>query len=316
MERKNPLAIVTDLHGDPHAALRSLAKADVITYDTTTHIWDIKESAHDTIITILGDGCDRGLDTLGVFAVIAKLREKLKVQVLGGNHELLALGALTGNEQAERTWAWNGGIEFYNEIMGKLGITNITFSVKERALAYAYLQENHGDFLSSLQVIHTQDDILCVHSGSIRGKWEKIIQDGGPDAANKTFAEMIQDTDHLRSKESMEMASPDEPYTFAAPFWAREEDLSSALINESSARILKSLGTNLIIHGHSKTKRAPYVRECKVGGDRYNILNMDAFISNGYRHHDAGWCYAKIDTNGHLHAESDFGNVVDMDLNQ
>lgn len=124
------LYVVSDVHGHREELLRGL---DRLALGADDELW------------ILGDLLDRGPDGFGVLeAVMALQRESRgRVQVLMGNHEILALGRYRFPESRfDQSWRINGG----------------------RPEDQAQLREEHVAWLASLPVMAGVRGHLLIHS--------------------------------------------------------------------------------------------------------------------------------------------------------
>jgi serine/threonine protein phosphatase 1 len=107
----------------------------------------------DDSVVFLGDYIDRGPEARGVIDRILQLREEgLKVIALKGNHELMYLNYLRGND-ADELFLNNGGrttIRSYRTLWNRSG----------------YPPAAHLEFLDNLQLFHESETAFFVHAGA------------------------------------------------------------------------------------------------------------------------------------------------------
>jgi hypothetical protein len=117
---------VSDIHGHPEKLTEALLEAGLIDAEGN---W----SGEDARLWFLGDFFDRGPDGIGVLRMVRRLAEQAadsagEVQVLLGNHEILALGMRKFGDtfvphegitfrSFERSWALNGGQDRDQELL-------------------------------------------------------------------------------------------------------------------------------------------------------------------------------------------------------
>lgn len=117
---------VSDVHGHPEKLTAALQEAGLIDAEGN---W----SGEDSRLWFLGDFFDRGPDGIGVLRMVRRLAEQAAVgegvvQVLLGNHEILALGMRKFGDtfvphegitsrSFERSWALNGGQDRDQELL-------------------------------------------------------------------------------------------------------------------------------------------------------------------------------------------------------
>jgi serine/threonine protein phosphatase 1 len=110
----------------------------------------------DDTMVLLGDYIDRGPDARGVIERILQLREEgLKVIALKGNHEVMYLDYLRG-EDRDGLFLHNGGrrtIRSYRTLRNRSG----------------YPPADHLEFLESLPLFHETESDFFVHAGARPG---------------------------------------------------------------------------------------------------------------------------------------------------
>lgn len=98
-------------------------------------------------LVFLGDYIDRGPGSRKVIERLLELEQQRTCVFLRGNHEMLALDALKGDQQAELTWIFNGGAET---------ITDYDEGI---------FSPEHHDFLKRTQLYHLTAETIFVHAG-------------------------------------------------------------------------------------------------------------------------------------------------------
>ncbi len=123
--------VIADIHGclEPLQALLAL----------------IRPEPEDQLV-FLGDYVDRGPDSRGVIALLLELPGA--PVFLKGNHDDLLLRALANDEDAIRTWLYNGG-----------------FATIESYGGISRIPPAHLAFLRRLRLYHETPEALCVHAG-------------------------------------------------------------------------------------------------------------------------------------------------------
>jgi serine/threonine protein phosphatase 1 len=141
---------VGDVHGcaDRLDALHGLIAADLAAHPVA-----------ETLLVHLGDFIDRGPDSAGVIARLARGSPLPGVPMvaLRGNHEQMMLDAITGDRDAIAHWRSNGG----NAALQSWGIKA---AKKDRNWASDLPAQDYA-FLRSLGLFHRVDGYLFVHAG-------------------------------------------------------------------------------------------------------------------------------------------------------
>lgn len=101
-------------------------------------------------LVFLGDYLDRGWDSPGLIDILIALAQSRPCVFLRGNHEMMALGALAGNEALMDAWLLNGGDETLRQYGGQIS-------------------DEHRAFLSLTRFYYETDDYIFVHSGLTPG---------------------------------------------------------------------------------------------------------------------------------------------------
>jgi len=103
-------------------------------------------------IIFLGDYIDRGRHSKQVIDYIIDLKTRYDVICLEGNHEMMAQDVIKGRGglQSFSSWTLNGGrecLDSYGEHFNQLGV----------------MEDQHGEFLGSLKLVHEEDDYIFCH---------------------------------------------------------------------------------------------------------------------------------------------------------
>lgn len=146
---------VGDIHGcrDELDLLLDRIADDVAGHDGESHL------------VFLGDYLDRGPDSAGVVERLAS-RELPCDQhhFLRGNHEMVILDLLAGNQSVERGWLVYGGVQAL-ESYGVSRSRIFSPSAKVGRLLSDHLPDHHRHFLESLRPSVQLGDYLFVHAG-------------------------------------------------------------------------------------------------------------------------------------------------------
>jgi serine/threonine protein phosphatase 1 len=115
----------------------------------------------DSVLVHLGDYVDRGTDSAGVLwllggALAAPVTRRVDLR---GNHELLMLDALRGNDMAAGIWIDNGG----EMTLRSYGVPD-TLALRPDRWA-AHVPEAHLKFIQGLDMMHREGNYLFVHAG-------------------------------------------------------------------------------------------------------------------------------------------------------
>ncbi|HSE10282.1 MAG TPA: metallophosphoesterase family protein [Nocardioidaceae bacterium] len=170
----------------------------------------------DDELWILGDLVDRGPDGIGVVNLVRSLQEQHpgRVQVLMGNHEILALGRHRfPHSKFADSWLINGGKRRDQE-----GLT-----------------DEHIEWLASLPLMAQVGDFLLMHSDTT----EYLAWGNSVDEVNETVAAALSDADDLDAHWDVWRRLTSR-YDFA--------DEDGAAVAEE---MLATYGGEVIVHGHS-----------------------------------------------------------------
>ena len=115
----------------------------------------------DSVLVHLGDYVDRGTDSAGVLWLLGgALAEPVTRRVdLRGNHELLMIDALSGNDMAVGIWLDNGG----EMTLRSYGVPE-TVGVQPGRWA-EHVPASHLSFIRGLDMMHREGNYLFVHAG-------------------------------------------------------------------------------------------------------------------------------------------------------
>lgn len=109
----------------------------------------IEPKPEDTFI-FLGDLCNRGPNTKGVFDLVIDLQNKSHVHFVMGNHEEMVIAALMGSKSDHNFWCKFGGIE-----------TLASFGVDEaRKIPRSYMQ-----IIVNMREYIETDEYIFLHAG-------------------------------------------------------------------------------------------------------------------------------------------------------
>ena len=113
------IIVIGDIHGRLDLFLQSLRLSGVIDDEN-------KWKADNTQVIQMGDLIDRGPDSLKVIKVAHNLKKEAvknnsTLELLYGNHEIMALFAGMGNNYAKMHWYFNGGDTVYKEWLKATG---------------------------------------------------------------------------------------------------------------------------------------------------------------------------------------------------
>lgn len=173
-------------------------------------------SGGDDELWVLGDLTDRGPDGIGVIELLRALQEQApgQVNVLMGNHEALALGTHRfPSSRFANSWYINGG--------------KVSDQVR--------LTPSHVDWIASLPLMARVRDCLLMHSDTTEYlSWGRSV-----DQVNDTVRDMLADPEDLRAHWDV-WAKLTSRYRFAG----RQG-------HDVAAKLLNTLGGDLIVHGHS-----------------------------------------------------------------
>ncbi|WP_350342703.1 metallophosphoesterase [Proteinivorax tanatarense] len=195
------LYVIGDIHGRLDLLKQSLEIAGII--DKTSN-W-IKK---DTVLVQLGDIIDRGPHSLKNILFLAKLAKQAQqynssVEVMLGNHELMAIFAGMGNNYAKFHWFFNGGDWVYKEWSDK---KNCQSPVPEIFYNEFSPERSYGQIISQYKVAFKHSGNLFVHGGII-GENRSIRQLNK--ILHQTFANKSK---HLYEKDI---------FSRTGPFWIR-----------------------------------------------------------------------------------------------
>jgi len=139
--------------GDIHGSLDRLHQLHAAIAD------DIARRPASALLLYLGDYIDFGPDSAGVVALLAAGSPIAGVQTihLRGDHEQIALDALSGDGAAATDWIYNGG----SAALQSWGISPDAPRDSWRAA----IPPAHITFLNSLSLSHREGDYLFVHAG-------------------------------------------------------------------------------------------------------------------------------------------------------
>lgn len=141
--------------GDVHGCLdRLTALHEAIATDLAARPVD------ETLLIHVGDFIDRGPDSAGVIERLLHPilgLERVRVVNLMGNHEAMFLDALGGSARAAETWLGNGG-------PATLASWGVPMSAPPGEWA-AQMPPAHLQFISGLELSHTEGDYFFVHAG-------------------------------------------------------------------------------------------------------------------------------------------------------
>jgi serine/threonine protein phosphatase 1 len=115
----------------------------------------------DSVLVHLGDYVDRGTDSAGVLwllggALAAPVTRRVDLR---GNHELLMVDALSGNDMAAGIWLDNGG----EMTLRSYGVPD-TLALRPDRWA-AHVPAAHLSFIRGLDMMHREGNYLFVHAG-------------------------------------------------------------------------------------------------------------------------------------------------------
>lgn len=146
----NDIYAFGDIHGD--------------LYKLKTLIERLYIKEKEDILIFLGDYIDRGKYSFEVIDYLIELKDKYNCIFIKGNHELMFLDFLKGNEYDEKIFMYNGGkttIESYS----KNGY-NIDYKTKYYMRSVPY---RHSNFYDKLLNYHETEDYIFVHAGIYPG---------------------------------------------------------------------------------------------------------------------------------------------------
>jgi hypothetical protein len=192
--------VVSDVHGFREDFERALDEAG---FGGDDELW------------ILGDLLDRGPDGIGVVERVRALQEEMpgQVQVLMGNHEILALGRYRfPSSKFDDSWQVNGGLHRDQEGLGE-----------------------HVDWLASLPLMAQADDLLLMHSDTTEYlAWGESVDD-----VNDTVRTTLSDASDLEGHWDV-WARLTTRYDFTGDDGER-----------TAQAMLATYGGRAIVHGHS-----------------------------------------------------------------
>lgn len=146
IEKQGRLFSISDVHG-------CLSHLEAL-------IKKIELKPEDTVV-FLGDYVDRGKDSRGVIDYVISLKDVCNVITLVGNHDLMMLRSLTGDDMEDRNynaaiWLRNGGMETLNSY--GLSID----ALYSNDLPHCLLE--HLEFIDGLDWWYETDDHIFVHA--------------------------------------------------------------------------------------------------------------------------------------------------------
>ena len=142
--------------GDVHGCLDRLVSLHwQIARDLLAH------PVRDSVLVHLGDYVDRGTDSAGVLwllggALAAPVTRRVDLR---GNHELLMLDALSGNDMAVGIWLDNGG----EMTLRSYGVPESLAVGPDRWAEH--VPAAHLNFIRGLDMMHREGNYLFVHAG-------------------------------------------------------------------------------------------------------------------------------------------------------
>jgi serine/threonine protein phosphatase 1 len=163
-EKYSCIFVIPDVHGRLHELSIVLDRILPLRND---------KNAKDLLV-FLGDYCDRGPDTPGVFDLLIKLKEKYKDQIvfLKGNHEELMLQSCGGGKgwdpmlpSAFSMWLNNGGNFSIIQYAKRKGVEVKDAKTLSSFRAVSFIEKEHLDFMNETLSYYELDDYIFVHAG-------------------------------------------------------------------------------------------------------------------------------------------------------
>lgn len=109
-------------------------------------------------LVFLGDYIDRGPASKDVISRLLALEGERECVFLRGNHEAMALAAITGNLEAQISWQYNGGLRTLDSYESDI-------------------PEDHLEFLQRTRPYFVTKDYIFVHGGLQPGKGPEEIEE-------------------------------------------------------------------------------------------------------------------------------------------
>jgi len=241
-----------DLHADKAAFLKSLSFCD-------------DENA---LYLIGGDCLDKGPSNLELLQEIEKLSSRVEVKILAGNHDIRMLMALLGWENQKSLHLQ----QIFTPSRFKKRITPFLSECGGIEKAKHMFLDPNGKFswfFRSLDLIHIDNEFLFVHAG---------VSDQFVAELNKTNAKDI------NAKLQDALVNSDRLYNFyygscGSSFRTKYKQEKDFPFTSAGAEILKSLGIEYVVHGHSNQTAGHQVG--KHAG--INHLRCDCSVDSGTR---------------------------------
>ncbi len=203
------LFVVSDVHGYRDDLVNGLRAAGLV---DTSERW----AGGDDELWVLGDLTDRGPDGVGVIELLRALQDQApgQVNVLMGNHEILALGTHRfPTSRFADSWYVNGG--------------KVSDQVR--------LTPSHVDWIASLPLVARVREFLLMHSDTTEYlNWGRTVEE-----INDTVRETLADPRDVSGHWDV-WAKLTSRYRFAGREGA-----------DVAGKLLGVLGGELIVHGHS-----------------------------------------------------------------
>ncbi|WP_353894139.1 metallophosphoesterase [Proteinivorax hydrogeniformans] len=198
--------VIGDIHGRLDLLKQSLKLARIIDKNSN---WQ----RENILLIQLGDVIDRGPQSLQVVLYFQKLKKQAKyfnsdIEILLGNHELMALFAGMGNNYAKFHWYFNGGDAVYSEWnQGPDPLESKPLAkLPQKFYDQFSLNGNFGKVISQYKAAVKYKKNLFVHGGIVNEK--RSI-----DEINKK----VQQTITSQNKEAYQK----DLFNKTGPFWAR-----------------------------------------------------------------------------------------------
>jgi hypothetical protein len=317
VQRETAVIYVPDIHGDIDALKGSLLQLGIVDENGE---W----IAGSEVVVFSGDYIDRGSTNLEVLDYLVQIKRKAEnwggtVEFLVGNHEALAIGALAGDKLLRANWLGQGGEKVLFEVMDKYNLDSSAALIKLRGLMFSPMGP-YFELMESMKAFHQVDDVLYVHAG-INLEWAQSLASKGVDGVNKewnqAFAE-AKNGDLTKFKKFNEVGknrlakgSDSTGHSdVGGPFWADFESELEAMSDSDISKIaelLKSIGVNAIVVGHSRFS------EPRISESFYKhgiiLVGSDVGMSHAYNS-KPGKGGVVVNKNGAIEAESNKGEHI------
>lgn len=300
--RPAEVVVLSDLHGSMGAFNRALIDYGCIEDPEGPWIGGSKR------LVLLGDMIDdrENIANSNALMIIDRINELraggANIEVLAGNHEGLMLKALYGGQFDLMNWikVSNGGLSTINEVLRRFGrpvLTHEALDYEQIKFAMDYLHKYYGPFFESLNITTQVDDTLCVHAGIGPG-FASNLQQWGVGGVNRSWRGALVNLrkGNSRNFDGFSTVGRARSRTggarYGGPLWfdfmlELEDRDSCDAISEREiayvAGVLKSMGVNRVVCGHSALGASLPVISERFKPYGIVVVNVDIGVSYDYR---------------------------------